>query len=167
MEQGETPPAKSAVLPKMSERLRRFDEVFRPLLIIVTIISGSIAFSKGLLPTDVFASMIGLLAATIITWSVGTLLGRDTEIVFKILAWDFLMLTLFWDFWHFTNYSAYIMPTGTITLISVGAFLFSLPILIYLEELVPPKMRKSLFFVIFGLMILFIVADGISARAIR
>ncbi len=150
----------------MSERLSRFDAVFRTLLIIVTVlISGSIVFSKGLMPTDIFA--LGLLATTIITWSVGTLLNREVEIVSKILAWDFLMLTLFLDFWRLTNYSAHTLPADTITLISIGSFLFSLPIMIYLEDLAPVRMRKNLFLVIFGLMILFIVTDAISALALQ
>lgn len=164
MEQGETPPAAGIASPTRSDSLRRFDEVFRTLLVIGSVlISGQIAFSKGLLPLDIFAYNINAFVLTISAWSIGTLVGRDVEVVFKIVAWYFLMLTLLGTIGRLILYSTYILPNGSLVLISIGGFLLSYPMLNYLGDLVSSRAKRNLRIVIVAVTIIFIIADVISS----
>jgi hypothetical protein len=80
----------------MSEKIKRFDDIFKMLLLIltITISVGSTAFENINL-----LSVLGFIVAPLVLWIIGHAFGSnpeyiDSETQFKLLAWGFESLAI-------------------------------------------------------------------------
>jgi hypothetical protein len=129
-----------------SDHLRRFDDVFKTLLVIASILlSGALAFYKELLPSAFFSAIIISFALSICTWVIGTFSDGVDEGIFKIVAWWALMTSFAATLARLIFYSTPLsLPRFGTTAIAVVSFLLSYPMFGYFRNLSRPRDLKIL-----------------------
>ena len=129
-----------------SDHLRRFDDVFKTLLVIASILlSGALAYYKEALASVFFSSIISSFAISICFWVFGTFFDGVTEGIFKILAWWALMLAFVATLARLIFYSTPSLPRFVDIAIMVVSFLLSYPMFGYFRNLThPPDHLKIL-----------------------
>jgi hypothetical protein len=144
-----------------SDRLRRFDDVFRTLLVIVSILlSGALAFYKEFLPSDFFFLVIMLtFTVSICTWVIGTFFDGVEEGIFKILAWYSLMAAFAITLARLIFYSTLSFPRFVLTAVAVVSFLLSYPMFGYLRNLTHPRDLKIMKILLIIVSALFVAID--------
>lgn len=148
---------------RMSDRLRRFDDVFRTLLVIASIlISGTLAFFKDLVPSYYFLSMMIVFVLSICSWTIGTLKGTVDEYIFKLFSWWSLMLAFSISLARFAFYSNPSPPKFVLTGSVVVTAILSYPMFAYFKNLTNPQDAKILKTLILVVMGLFVVLDVIA-----
>lgn len=107
-----------------NDLLRRFDVVFRTILVVATItISAALAFYKEILPSYAFLYSIVFFAAAISIWAYSTFRGGTGECVLKIVAWWTLMSAFTLQIARLAFSSFYLPPLVTTVAVSVALML--------------------------------------------
>jgi hypothetical protein len=145
-----------------SDRLRRFDDVFRTLLVIASIfVSGALAFYKELLSSDILSVLMFLFVLSICGWAVGTLWGGVEEISLKIGAWWCLMVAFVFSLSRLMFYTTLSVPKFVLTTDAVISFLLWYPITTYFRDMLSRRDLKLLRILLTIITAAFVTADVI------
>ena len=129
---------------KIADKLKRFDEVFRMLLLVMTVTTsiGLSSYSE----INLFGTLVYFVMA-LGFWMLGNLLGsnvfmRDLEIILKLNAW-FLVLLLTAS--TFAKFGLKITLLDPLTKIPIAVSTFMLTILAYnyFEDIIDPDTRHK------------------------
>ena len=141
----------------MSERIKRFDGIFRFLLIISTIIfSGALAFYKESMPEYFFSGYIYTIISVVFLWSIGhTRENISREAIWKLLSWFMLMFFISSNVESLFYQIPGIMELSFVTRYFLLTFscCMTLPMYFYLKNILPIVFK--------GIFIIIIIIFGI------
>lgn len=142
----------------MKDRIERFDDTFKLLLTIETVlVAFSFAFLKDIIESRFYSVTVFTYILLVIFWSVTNIVGglrpaRDYEYFMKVFLWYLLVFLLLLTFFRLSSKTFDIdLEWGFISLcFSLGV---SFPFTIYLKEYMPFTTRKIVCtFLIVGIM---------------
>lgn len=121
-------------MSKAKTRTERFDEAFKMLLIVITVIFAfSRTFFEETMELKFFSYSVGVLFFVIVVWTFSTLYGGKPEYFGKIVAWYFLMLT-FGITVSRLYFTVFILPPLAVSVITIVCLGLTLPALEYLKN---------------------------------
>jgi hypothetical protein len=127
-----------------NERSKRFDDVYKMLLLIESVlISSSFAFFKDVMPWEFFNFTILSYIFSIILWCIPHLYATSSEYVFKIIGWYFTVQITLVTFARLCLL-VYVLPQiYTISVLTLS-FCFSFPMIYYLKQNIGREYVKHL-----------------------
>lgn len=144
------------------DRLRRFDLVFRTLLVVATIsLSAGLSFFKDIISPYAFFYAVVPFILAICVWSFSVLHDGPSESIFKIMAWWTLMCSFILLISRLALSFSFFLPPMVTTASVVGALVLTRPFVTYFRGLDDDGLRwtmKILRLIVVGIF----VADLIS-----
>ena len=147
---------------RIKKRDERFDETYRMLLIIESIlISSSFAFFKEVMPWEFFNFTILSYIFAVLLWCFPHLYGTNSEYLFKTIGWYFTVQTIFVTFARLSLLIYALPQIYTITVLLLS-FVFSFPMIFYLKQYIEKEDAKLLKLLMIILVLALVVWDLIA-----
>jgi len=128
-------------MDKLRERSERFDDVYKMLLLVESILlSSSFAFFKEVMPWEFFNFTIFSYVFSIILWCVPHLYGTTVEYTLKILGWYFTVQIIIVTFVRL-SLLVYVLPQIYTIFALILSFLFSFPMIFYLKQYIQKDVK--------------------------
>ena len=129
----------------MSERIKRFDDIFRFLVIISTIIfSGALSFYKEHMSPYFFSGYIYTIIASILIWSIGhTRKNISKEALTKLISWLVSMFFVSGNIWCLVYRVPTLQeePLIIIWILLIISYSLTLPMCFYLKNILPKRIE--------------------------
>lgn len=156
----------SGVISKERTRTDRFDEAFKTLLVVVSLVfSSTLAFYRGTWQPDYFVgSGLGFII-TVVVYVVSTLHGGNDEYIFKVFGWYFLMFSFGTTFVRMI-FIGEATPPMILSVIMIAVFALTIPIARYLRETIGRGNYKPIMIALL-VMTLFMVALNVLENSLR